>query len=312
MPHDRRFRFGVQLHAATSAADWTAQARRAEDLGYSTIFIPDHFGDQLAPLPALTAAAATTTTIRVGTLVLDNDYRHPVVLAKELATLDVLSDGRLEIGIGSGWMRSDYDESGIPYDAPGVRVDRFAEGVQIIKGLLGPDPVTVEGEHYRVTNHQGLPKPVQQPHPPILIGGGKERMLRLAAREADIVGINPSIDSGQIDSDAARAGRADVTDQKLAWVRDEAGDRFDDLEINFLNFATIVTDERDQVAESMAPIFDLDPKEVTSYPHALIGSADQLTEDLHARRERWSASYVVVQAGSMDAFAPVVAALAGT
>lgn len=312
MPHDRRFRFGVQLASATSAADWTAQVQRAESLGYSTVFIPDHFGDQLAPLPALAAAAAATSSIRVGTLVLDNDYRHPVVLAKELATVDLLSDGRLEIGIGSGWMRSDYDESGIPFDRPGVRVSRFEEGVHVLKGLLGPDPVTFAGDHYRVTNHQGAPRPVQQPHPPILIGAGKERMLRFAARQADIVGINPSADSGAVDLDAAHAGRADVTDQKLAWVRDEAGDRFDELEINFLNFATIVTDDRDQVAESMAPIFDLDPEEVTSYPHALIGSTAQLAEELQVRRERWAASYVVVQAGSMEAFAPVVATLADT
>src|SRR5580658_5764081 len=168
MAHDRKFRFAAQLSKAPegTARSWAEQARRAEDLGYSTLFMPDHFGDQLAPVPALMAVAAATTTLRIGALVHDNDYKHPLVLAKELATLDVLSEGRLEIGLGAGWMRTDYEESGITYDPPAVRVDRFEEGVAVITGLLETDgPFSFEGTHYKITEHHMLPRPVQSPRP---------------------------------------------------------------------------------------------------------------------------------------------------
>src|SRR5579864_9422942 len=163
MTHPRKFRFAAQLSKAPdgTAASWADQARQAEDLGYSTLLMPDHFGDQLAPVPALAAAADATSTLRVGTLVFDNDYRHPLVLAKEAATLDVLSGGRLELGLGAGWMRTDYEESGIAYDPPGVRVDRFAEGVEVIAGLLASDgPYSFSGKHYNVQEHTLLPRPV--------------------------------------------------------------------------------------------------------------------------------------------------------
>lgn len=311
MPSSRPFRFGIQVSTADSATAWTDLARKVEDLGYSTLFLPDHFGDQFAPIPALSVAAAVTTDLRVGALVFDNDYRHPLVLAKELATLDVLSNGRLEIGLGAGWMKSDYDQSGIPFDEPSVRVDRFEEGLQIIKGLLGADPVDFHGEHYRITAAVGAPRPVQDP-PPLLVGGGLPRMLRLAGRHADIIGINPTIPNGAIDADAVRSGLADETDRKLEWVREGAGDRFDDLEINLLNFACIVTDDRDGTAEAFAPAFGLQPDDLLAFPHALIGTVDQIVETLLERRERWGASYVVVQADAIDAFAPVVGRLAGS
>lgn len=310
MAHPRRFRFGIQVSTAPSGQAWTELARRVEDLGYSTLFMPDHFGDQLAPVPALAAAAAVTTDLRVGALVFDNDYRHPLVLAKELATIDLLSAGRLEVGLGAGWMKSDYDASGIPFDEPKVRVDRFEEGLEIIAGLLGPDPVDHEGTHYRVDSPVGTPRPVQD-RPPILVGGGRPRMLRLAGRHADIVGINPTIPNGDIDADAVRSGLADETDRKLDWVREGAGDRFDDLEINLLNFACIVTDDRTGTAEAFAPAFGLSAEELLAFPHALIGTVDEIAESLEERRERWGASYVVVQGDAIDAFAPVVARLTG-
>ncbi|WP_421118516.1 TIGR03621 family F420-dependent LLM class oxidoreductase [Aquihabitans daechungensis] len=311
MTHDRRFRFGVQTSTATSGDEWAALARQAEDLGYSTMFLPDHFGDQLAPVPAMAAAAAATTELRVGALVFDNDYKHPVVLAKEMATVDVLSGGRVELGLGAGWMISDYEQSGIPYDKPAVRVDRFEEGLAIIKGLLGPDPVTFEGTHYQVTAMDGLPKPVQQPGPPILIGGGLKRMLTLAGRHADIVGINPTIPNGAVDADAARSGLADLTDQKLEWVKAGAGDRYDDLEINLLNYACIVTDDREQVAQDFAPLFGIAPEDLLEFPHALVGTVGQICESIEANRERFDASYIVVQRDAMEAMAPVVARLTG-
>ncbi len=312
MAHPRRFRFGVQTHNATSGDEWAQIARRAEDLGYSTLFMPDHFGDQLAPVPALMAAAAATTGLRVGSLVLDNDYKHPLVLAKELATIDVLSGGRLEVGLGAGWMATDYEQSGIAYDPPGVRVDRFEEGLAVVKGLFGPDRFSFQGEHYTITDHDGLPKPLQAPRPPILIGGGKKRMLTLAGREADIVGINPTMPNGAVDADAARSGTAEETDRKLSWVKEGAGDRYPDLEINLLNFGCFITDDRAALAEQFAPAFGLPPEQLLELPHALVGTVDEIVEALHERRERWDASYIVVQDEAMEAMAPVVAALAGT
>lgn len=313
MAHPKPFRFGIQLAAAESSAQWAELARRAEDLGYSTLFVPDHFGDQLAPVPALAAAAAATSTLRVGTLVLDNDYKHPVVTAKEAATIDLLSDGRLELGIGAGWLRSDYDQSGIAMERPGVRVDRLEEAVAVLKGLFRPGKFSFEGRHYQIRELDGRPKPVQQPHPPLLIGGGSPRVLALAGREADIVGVNPSIRSGRVDAAAARDGTATATDKKLTWVREGAGDRYGDIEINMLVFACVVTDQRASTLEAMAPAFGLEPGEIAHYPHAWIGSVDQICDDLIAARERWDASYHVLQgADAMQAAAPIVARLAGT
>src|SRR5215469_6245 len=187
--HDRRFRFAVQVGHTATGQEWADLAREAESLGYASLSMPDHFGEQFAVGPALAAAAAATTTLRIGTLVYDNDYRHPVVLAKEAATLDVLSGGRLELGLGAGWQTTDYEQSGIPCDPVGVRIDRMVEGLRVLKGLMADGPFSFQGEHYAVAGLDGLPKPVQRPHPPVLIGGGGRRILGIAGREADIVGI---------------------------------------------------------------------------------------------------------------------------
>ena len=312
MAHPRTFRFGVQLSSAGSGAAWTSLARKAEDLGYSSLFLPDHFGGQLAPVPAMQAAADATTSLRVGCLVFDNDYKHPVVLAKEVATIDVLSGGRVELGIGAGWMNSDYEQSGIQHDRAGVRIDRMEEGIAVLKGLFADGAYSFEGQHYRITALDGQPKPIQRPHPPLLIGGGAKRVLTIAGREADIVGINPSIVSGQVDADAARSGAADVTDQKLEWVRAAAGDRYTDVEINMLIFAAVLTDDPAGTKASMAPLFGLEPSDIDDYPHAWIGTIDSICDDLQKRRERWDVSYLVVQGDAMEAMAPVVERLAGT
>ena len=312
MAHPRKFRFGVQFHGATDGPDLAEKARRAEELGYSSAFFPDHFGDQLAPVPALMAIADATSELRIGTLVFDNDYRHPVVLAKECATLDVLSGGRLELGIGAGWMATDYEQSGIPMDSPKVRVDRMVEGIQVLKNAFADGPQDFKGEHYQVTGYDGFPKSVQKPHPPFLIGGGQKRVLSIAAREADIVGINPSALSGAVDADAARDGSGNRTDQKLAIVKDAAGDRYADIEINMLIFACVVTDDREGTIEMMAPLFGLKPDEVGDHPHAWAGTTEQICDDLEQRRDRWDASYLTVQEDAMEAAAPIVAKLAGT
>jgi probable F420-dependent oxidoreductase len=307
----KKFRFGVQTSKGASAEAWAEKARKIESLGYSTLFIPDHFDDQLAPMPAMMAAADATTTLRVGSLVLDNDYKHPLVLAKEAATLDVLSGGRLELGLGAGWMRTDYDASGIAYDAPGVRISRFAEGLHIVKGLLGDEPVDFSGKFYTITHHSGTPKPVQKPLP-ILVGGGGKRVLSIAAREANIVGVNFNLEQGAVNQTTMQTGAAAATDEKIGWIKAAAGDRFEDLELNVTVFVAIVTDDRDGMAARISGGFAMSPEEVLQSPHALIGSVDQMVETLQERRERYGFSYIVFSGDGFQPLAPVVAKLAGT
>ena len=313
MAHPRRFRFGVQLSTAGSGAEWAAAARKVEALGYSTLFLPDHFGGQLAPVPALMAAADATTTLKVGALVWDNDYKHPVVLAKEVATIDVLSNGRVEFGIGAGWMNTDYEQSGIPQDRAGVRIARMAEALHIYKGLWADGPCTFEGKHYRVTNLDGLPKPTQRPGPPILIGGGAPKVLGIAGQHADIVGINPSIPKGYVDGAAAADTAPERLDEKLGWLRDGAGTRFDDLELNILVFLTNISDDAGSQLEATAELFRMSPEQLSASPYGWVGSAKEVADQLRAARERWGVSYFVVQGEeAMDAAAPIVAELAGT
>ena len=311
MSHPRPFRFGVQSTATGDRHQWVELARKIEDLGYSTLTMPDHFTEQFAPVPALQCAADATTTLRVGALVFDNDYKHPVVLAKELATIDVLSNGRLEIGLGAGWQVSDYEQSGIPYDRAGVRIDRFLEGLAVIRGALGPEPFSFSGDHYTITGYNGLPKPVQQPAPPILIGGGGPRVLRIAGREADIVGVNPSLSAGVIDQSTFATATAESTDEKLAIVREAAGERLDQIELNVRTFMVMVTDDVTQSLDALASFAGSEPKAVNESPYALVGPPSKLVEDLLARRERWGFSYVIIGQSEAEAFAPVVAELAG-
>jgi probable F420-dependent oxidoreductase len=300
-------------HAA-SANDFREKARQVEALGYSTLFVPDHFVDHpLAPMPAMATAAAVTGTLRVGSLVLGNDYKHPVVLAREAATLDLLSDGRLELGLGAGWMTADYEKAGLQLDRPGVRIDRLEESVAIMKGLMAGGPFTFHGKHYTVTDLDGQPKPVQQPHPPFIIGGGGPKILTLAAREADIVGINANLRGGvAISEDAARSMTGAATDEKIARLRAAAGARFEELEIqSFVGF-TNFTDDRRSLAEMMAGAFGVTPDEALETPVVLAGTLEQMIDDLHVRRERWRMTYVVVGVDVMEQFAPAVAKLAGT
>lgn len=311
MAHDRRFRFGVQLSLPLEGLTWAQSAQKAETLGYSTLMMPDHFGDQLAPIPALMAASDATTELTVGALVFDNDYKHPLVMAKEIASIDLLSGGRVEFGLGSGWMKSDYDESGIAYDPPKVRVERFFEGVQVIKGLWGDGPFSFHGEHYSISSHNGLPKPHTAGGPPLLIGGGAPRMLRFAGEHADIVGINPSIHSGSIDAEAARDAAVDRFEQKIGWVKEGAGDRFDDLELNVLVFMASITDDAQGTADLMAPIFNVTPEQVLRTPAAVIGTVDEICEELEARRDAWGVSYYVFQGDAIDSMAPVVERMRG-
>lgn len=308
----RPFRFGVQISEAPDRASWAGQARRAEDLGYAVLSVADHLDDQLATVPALMAAADATTTLRIGSIVHAVDYKHPVVLAKEAATLDLLSDGRLELGLGAGWMTTDYEQAGIPLDRPGVRIARLAEAVQVVKGCFADEPCTFQGEHYRVDGLDGRPKPVQRPHPPLFIGGGGRKVLELAAREADIIGLNIRLDAGRIDAHAGPTATDRATDEKVGWIRAAAGERFDALELQVRVHLASITDDRRGLAEAVGPAFGMTPEEALVSPHALAGYLDEIVEQCQERRERYGISYVTVGLDALESFAPVVARLAGT
>ncbi len=288
----------------------TATAQRAEELGFAAVTIPDHFDDQPAPLIGLTAAAAATSTIRLLPLVLANDYREPVVLAKELATLDALSGGRLEFGIGAGWMTDDYEFSGITNDSPGTRIRRLSESVDIVTALLNGERVDVDGEFYSVHGELGQPHPVQAGGIPLMLAGGKQKMLTLAGEKADIIGINPGLTAGVIDERAGQDATSERTDRKLAWVKDGAGHRFDSLTLQTRIHLAMITDEREAVAREMAPLLGLSTEEALNSPHALVGSVAQIVQDVLRWRDRWGFTYVSIDAEQIEDFAPVVEAIA--
>lgn len=305
------FRFGIQAKSANTRAEWIEQVKKVEDLGYSSLSLPDHFDGQLAPTPALMAAADSTTTLRVGALVWCNDYRHPVTFASEMATLDILSEGRLELGIGAGWMRSDYDAAGIDYDRPGVRIDRLIESIEIIKGLFSDGTFTYTGEHYGVTDLDLQPKPVQDPVP-ILVGGGGPRMLKLAGTHANIVGVNPNLKSGAIDETTVADATAERYAEKISWVKEGAGDRFDDIELQIRIFMTMITEDREGTAEALGPGLGMDKNQALASPLAVVGTVDQIAETLIERRETYGFSYITLGAENIESFAPVVSKLAGS
>jgi probable F420-dependent oxidoreductase len=308
----RPFRFGVQCGPVTSATAWREKVRRVEDLGYSTVFIPDHFVDHvLAPVPAAAMAAAHTTSLRVGFLVLDNDYKHPAIVAKEAATIDLLSDGRVELGLGAGWMKADYDALGLPYDPPGVRVDRFEEALQVVKGCFAPGRFSFAGRHFTITDYEAVPEPVQE-RLPILVGGGGKRVLSIAAREADIVGINPNLRAGVIGPDAVQDAVKAQTERKVGWIREAAGDRLEEIELQIRYFVAAITDDRRGLGEAMAGAIGLSPDDALESGSTLVGTVEECVEQLQRRRDEWGVSYVVLGDDHIDTFAPVVARLAGT
>jgi probable F420-dependent oxidoreductase len=314
----RPFRFGVVNETVLPAARWFAHVRRVEGLGFSTFLIRDHivpdfFGDQLAPIPALMAAASVTTTLRVGTLVLDNDYRHPVMLAKEAATIDALSNGRLELGLGAGWLRREYDLSGIPYETAGVRISRLEEAVQILKQLLSQHSCTFHGTHYQIDGLTNVPASRQRPHPPILLGGGKPRMLRLAGRYADIVSLlTTSVSSGVLEDDPTERLASSV-EEKLEWIRQGAGDRFSEIELNLIP-SLIFTEDREAEAERLIENRgwgEITAKDVLAMPSVFIGTQEQIINTMRERRDRFGFSYYVVSDTQIDVAAPIVRELSG-
>ena len=320
----RPFRFGVQSFHADSAAAWREGARKAEDQGYATLFLADHILgpgpaleathhplQTLAAVPAMAVAAEATTTLRVGCRVFCIDYRPAAVLAKEVATLDFLSEGRLEVGLGAGWLRGEYEAVGIDFDPIGVRIDRLAETVGFLKQHFAKGQLDVSGEYVNVSGYEGAPQPVQQPRPPIMIGGGSRRVLSLAAREADVVSLNFNNRAGVLGADGVKSGTADATAEKIGWIRDAAGDRFDGLELEIGCYFAFVGPGSAKIAEGMGGAMGLSGGAMREHPHGLFGDVDEVCEQLLRRRERYGISYVTVGADAQDAFAPVVARLSG-
>jgi probable F420-dependent oxidoreductase len=295
-----------------------------EDLGYSALHLADHFlgpGEaiastqhpiqELAAVPAMAAAAEATSSLRIGCRVFCIDYRIPAVFAKEAATLDLLSDGRLELGLGAGWLKNEYEAGGIDFDDAPVRIDRLEQVLAAIKAHMSGEPLSISGEHVNLSGYSGVPRPVQQPHPPIMIGGGSKRVLSLAGREANVVSFNFNNRSGVLGPDGVQTGTAENTARKVEWVKAAAGDRFADLELEIGAYFTMVTDQSAATVEGMAGAFGLSPDEMRAHPHALIGSVDEICEELERRRGAYGISYVTVGDTVIDAFAPVVSRLSG-
>ena len=303
------FRFGVYSAVAPTMAARRDQARMAEGLGYSALYVSDHLDAQFGPLVALTVAAETTSTLNVGSFVLNNDLRHPVVLAKEIATLGLAAEGRVEVGLGAGWSRSDYEQTGLEFDELAVRADRLAESLAVMKSLWNAGEADFAGSYYTVRGAHCDPRPASPPR--VMVGGGSKRLLTLAAREADTVGINTSLSVGDNSAGATTQATLDRYDRCLTWVREAAPDRFGSIEFQIVAFATRIAASR-RAAARTATMLGLPGEDALELPIVLIGSVDEICEQLLKRRERWGFTNIVVPAEAMESFAPVVTRLAGT
>ena len=299
----RPFRFGVNCTAG-SAAEWLDNVRKAEALGFDTVIAQDHFDAQLAPMAALAAAAMVTSRVRLATVVLDNDFRHPAVVAREATTVDVLSGGRMQLGLGAGWLESDYGKTGIPFDRPAMRLDRLSEAIQICKHYFSSDaPLTFRGKHYCIQDLDPLPRPLQKPRLPIMVGGRQRKSLALAGREADIVSIS------LLDRRAPGAPPGPGFRQKVEWVRSAAGARFSELEVHVNASVVAISDNPRSAVEPFASRTGLSEEEALASPGALVGSVDAILDKLHSARAEFNVNYWVIHARNMDTFAPVIARL---
>jgi probable F420-dependent oxidoreductase len=317
------FRFAIQSFNADSGEAWGAKAQRAEALGFSAFHLADHLigpgpalektahpVQSLAAIPAMAYAAAMTKTIRIGCRVFCIDYHHPIVLTKSAMTIDLLSGGRLELGLGAGWLQGEYEAIGLNFDEPRVRIDRLADVVEGIKSFCGEGNADLINSTIHWRDFEGLPKPVSKP--PLMIGGGSPRILRLAGREADIVSLNFNNRSGMIGQDGVQSSSEELTQKKIGWVREGAGERFDDLEIEIGAYFTFVMDDPKSMVANFAQMFGYTEEDMMRHPHALFGSVAGVCEELQRRRELHGISYVTVGEDAMEAFAPVVERLSGT
>jgi probable F420-dependent oxidoreductase len=322
----RPFRFATSLSGVSDRMSLERFARRTEELGYSVLGAPDHLLIPFAPLVALQAAADVTTTLRITQFVLNQDLRHPAVLAKELATLDVLSGGRLEVGIGAGWMRSEYEQAGLPFDTAPVRIARLEEVAAILKGLFGDGPFHFDGEHFRISGLDGLPKPVQRPRPPITIGGSGRKILSAAGRHADIVQIGVLVARRGAMVVEPRQLSAAAYQEKVGWVRDAAGSRFAEIELSALLVNVTITDDAEAGFDAFVREYTdmirryggnldktvLSRDELMMSPVVAIGTLNEVCEKLSETRARYGISYFLAPVGAApELMAPVVERLAG-
>jgi probable F420-dependent oxidoreductase len=318
------FRFGLQAYAPNSGKEWRELARKAEASGFSSFHLADHnIGpgpalaatghpvQTVAAIPAMAVAAEATSTIKVGCRVLCVDYRNPVMLAKEVATLDFFSEGRLELGLGAGWLQGEYEAIGVPFDRAGVRIDRFEEVIALLRASFAEGELNIDTPHVHAVGFEAVPKPFTKSGPPIMIGGGAKRILTIAGREADIVSLNFNNSSGKLGADGIGSSTAELTDQKIQWIKDGAGARFDQIEIEIAAYFTIVTPDGEGTRAKMAPMFGMTPEVFAEHPNALIGSVDEICDRIVERRERFGISYVSFGASVIDAVIPVVERLAG-
>ena len=313
----RPFQLIACLRTIVDRVTLESHARTSESMGFTHVAVHDHL-PQLAPIPVLTAMAMATTRVRVCPIVLNNDLRHPAVLAQELATLDIVSDGRLDVGIGAGWNVPEYRASGLPFDRPGIRIERMVEAIAILRGLFGDEPFTFHGRHYTITEMDGQPKPVQRPHPPFIVGGTKERVLRVAAREGDIVGLDL-----RQDRDSLMDAFPELMDTRAGWIRGEAGDRFEQLDLSVLRLVgpIAVTDDSRAAARRVADAYrastglDIPLEDIIESPYSLIGTIPFLVDKLRRARERWGInSYLIgwYDEPELEQLAPLVEQLSGT
>jgi probable F420-dependent oxidoreductase len=322
MRQPRPIRFGTGGGRGSDPVQLIALARRAEEIGYATFGMADHFGTALAPVIALQAVADATEKLRLTQFVLAEGFRHPAVLAKELATLDVLSGGRLEVGLGAGWMRSEFEQAGIPFDKASVRIERLEEAVLVLKGLFADEPLNFSGRHFTIRDLDGTPKPIQRPGPPIMIGGGGRRLLAAAARRADIVQVLPSTIRGDMGLDPASCTAAAYR-EKLDWIRHAAGARFDEIELGALLLNVTVTDDPDRALNQFMERFPRSAgssrtagntrHELFASPMVAIGSLEQVCDKLRETRDHFGFSYFAPPVGaSPELLAPVVERLTGS
>ncbi|QBD81674.1 TIGR03621 family F420-dependent LLM class oxidoreductase [Ktedonosporobacter rubrisoli] len=309
------FRFGIFSHNTSPSPErLRSQARLAEDLGYSTFLVPDHLGDQFAPALALLQAAQATTTLHIGSFVFANDFRHPLLLAKEAATLDAFSNGRFEFGLGAGWMRSEYEQIGLSFEAPSVRIERMGEALRLIKDFFTRDELSFSGSYYTVKALPCLPRVVQAPHPPIYVGGSGKRMLTLAAQEATCVGLIPRVRYARrgghmndvLDVEDASAA---ATKQKLGWIREAAGARFDELELNIVLMDVRITEHKQQALQEYMERYALSEEELEKCSFLLIGDKEEVIDKVKFIREEYGVTYFVAWEEHIQQLAPVVAQL---
>ncbi|MEM9255015.1 MAG: TIGR03621 family F420-dependent LLM class oxidoreductase [Pseudomonadota bacterium] len=329
MSEPKPFRFSLQSFNTDSPENWRRLIASTEDLGYSTFFLADHFlspgpaleatfhpPQLLASVPAIAMALEQTQTLRVGARVFCNDYRHPFMLAKEAATMDYLSGGRLEFGIGAGWIQSEYQAVDLPFDAFPERLARMQEFVHAYKAFMSGTPLNLSGDFINWSGFHGSPSPAQPPYPPLMIGGGSKKILQFAGAEADIVSLNFNNRAGMLGPDGMNSGLAGATAKKIDWIREGAGDRFGDIELEIAAYNTIVTDHPEPTAAAIGDALGMSVDDILTHPHCLIGSIDYICDELQRRREAYGISYVAVlddgENNMVETFAPVVARLTGT